>query len=522
MNSVLPRLLAPHRLCQAAALGLAVIAGLFLPMWGDMKLLTFGIIIVGFAGLACLMVLPNRRIWLVCAWAFALPLSLEKVFPVFKSQYPDFRISPLVVSGADIALYLLTAGLLLEAALFRRKVFHWSAAITPFALLVGWVLVEFFCNWPTSEGLLQLVHWTKMLVFLVVLSSAIRTREELLMVLVTVAAAVLMQASILGASYVMKKHMGFSPKAAEAALISVPTSSGEESSITRATGTVGHPNQQAMYHVLFTVPIIALFMVRNWVWRGIMTFVLLASLCAIIVTVSRTSWISCSLAGTIILATAWRHGRINRFGWLALGLGALLGLVVVGSFSPLIIKRVTKADEGASMSRIHLALLALEHLENHPFVGVGPGNYINGKLMTSNGIQWQYNVWLPPGQTRANRFIGNMEVADLEIENKWYHSSLPAHNKFLLVGAELGLVGLALFLWFQWRMLRTVLSALQARDPLLWWVGVALLGVFGSTLVEYNLELFYDDKTMVMPLFVNALMICCSRIANSNTRETAA
>jgi len=253
-----------------------------------------------------------------------------------------------------------------------------------------------------------------------------------------------------------------------------------------------------------------------------MTFVLLASLCAIIVTVSRTSWISCSLAGTIILATAWRHGRINRFGWLALGLGALLGLVVVGSFSPLIIKRVTKADEGASMSRIHLALLALEHLENHPFVGVGPGNYINGKLMTSNGIQWQYNVWLPPGQTRANRFIGNMEVADLEIENKWFHSSLPAHNKFLLVGAELGLVGLALFLWFQWRMLRTVLSALHARDPLLWWVGVALFGVFGSTLVEYNLELFYDDKTMVMPLFVNALMICCSRIANSNTREAAA
>ncbi|HTQ31673.1 MAG TPA: O-antigen ligase family protein [Opitutaceae bacterium] len=517
MNIALPPMLAPHRLCQAVAIGTAVAIGLLVPMWGDVKMLTLGIVILGFVGLACLLVLPNRRIWLVCAWAFALPLSLEKVFPIFKSEYPDFRISPLIVSGTDLALYLLIAGLLLEASVFRRKVFHWSAAITPFALLVGWVWVDYYLNWPTGEGVIQVIHWTKMLIFLVVFSSSIRTREELLTVLVTVAAAVLVQAAILGVSYVLKKHVGFSPKAAEASLISVPTSSAEESVITRATGTVGHPNQQAMYHVLFTVPIVALFMVRNWIWRIIVALVLLASLCAIIVTVSRTSWISCSLAGTIIVATAWRYGRINRAGWLGLGVGALFGLILVGSFSPLIVTRITKADEGASLSRVHLALLALEHIGNHPIMGVGPGNFINGKLTISNGIQWQYNAWLPRGQVRTSHFIGNMEVADLEVDNKSYHSSLPAHNKFLLTGAELGLVGLGLFLWYQWRLLRTVLDNLRARDPLLWWVGVALFGAFGATLTEYNLELFYDDKTVLMPLFINALTICFSRIAATAT-----
>jgi O-antigen ligase len=115
-----------------------------------------------------------------------------------------------------------------------------------------------------------------------------------------------------------------------------------------------------------------------------------------------------------------------------------------------------------------------------------------------------------------------MELGELEIDHRWFHSSLPAHNKYLLIAAELGLVGLGLFLWFQWRLLRAVLRGLQTRDALLWWVGVALIGAFAATLNEFMLELFYDDKTVLMPMFINALMICFSRIATTNTGGSAA
>jgi O-antigen ligase len=502
MNAALPRAFAPYRLCSAAALGTAVAIGVLLPMYGDFKLLTVAIVAVGLVGLGCLLVIPHRRIWLTCAWVFVLPLSLEKIFPIFKSEYPNFRISPLVVSGADVVLYLLTAALLLERALYGRKVFSWSAAITPWALLVAWVCVEFVTVWPTDEGIIQVLHWLKMLLFLLVFSSAIRTREELLAVLATLAAAVLIQSAIVGVTHVLKRPLGFSPKAAEATLISVP--SGEESSITRATGTLGHPNQQGMYHALFTVPLVALFFVRNWIWRILAALVVLASLCAIIVTVSRTSWISCALAGATILLMAWRHGRINRAGWLSLGLATLLGVALVGVFSNLII------------TRLRLALLALEHIAHHPITGVGPGNYINAKLAETEGVEWNFNAWLPLGQLRANRFIGNMEMGGIEIDHHWYLTSLPAHNKYLLVGAELGLVGLALFLCFQWRLLRGILRGMQTKDTLMWWIGAALIGTFVVTLNEYNLELFYDDKTVLMPMFANALMIAFARIAVIN------
>jgi O-antigen ligase len=171
---------------------------------------------------------------------------------------------------------------------------------------------------------------------------------------------------------------------------------------------------------------------------------------------------------------------------------------------------------------VHLALLALEHISHHPIVGVGPGNFINAKLATSEGVEWAYSVWLSPGTASGPHFIGNMELGQLLIDHQWYHSSLPAHNKYLLVAAELGLVGLGLFLWFQWRLLRTVLRGLQTRDPLLWWVGVVLVATFAATLSEFIFELFYDDKTVLMPLFINALMICFSRIATTNTEGSPA
>jgi hypothetical protein len=522
MNAVLPRALAPYRLCSAAALVAAVAIGGLLPMYGDVKLMTVAMVAVGLAGLGCLLVLPNRRLWLVCAWVFVLPLSLEKVYPVFKSEYPNFRISPLVVSGADLALYLLAAALLLERAVYGRKVFYWAAAILPWALLVAWVCVQFGTHWPTEEGLIQVLHWLKMLLFLVVFSSAIRKREELLAVLATLAIAVLIQSALVGVADVLKKPLSFSPKAVDKTLISVPTSGEDEAStITRASGTMGHPNQQGMYHVLFTVPLVGLLMVRNWIWRIFAALVMLASLCAIIVTVSRTSWISSALAVTTIVLMAWRNGRISRAGWLSLGAALLLGATLVGAFSNLIITRLTKADEGASTSRIHLAMLALEHISHHPIIGVGPGNYVNAKLAESEGVQWIFNAWLPQGKPRTARFIGNMEMGEIEIEHSWYHTSLPAHNKYLLVTAELGLIGLALFLWFQWRLLRGVLRGLQTKDPLMWWIGAALIGTFVATLNEYNLELFYDDKTVLMPMFVNALMIAFSRIAVADTGGSA-
>ena len=511
MYPVLPSSLAPHRLLPLAALIAAVGAGLLIPLLGDLKPLSQAILVAGLLGLSILLVLPNRRICLVCAWVFVFPLSLEKVFPVLKASYPNFLIAPIVISGVDVVFSLLLLAMLAEHLVLEKKTFFWSGPATPYALLVAWVCVLFVLKGPSSEGLLQIMHWVKMLIVLITITSAIRTREELLMVLLTVAAAIMIQSTVLGISYVLKRPFGFSPKAADGALLAV---SGGGTTLTRATGTLGHANQQAMYQALFTIPLAALFMVRNWIWRVIVAGILLASFCAILLTFSRTSWIACTIAGAIITFTAWRHRRISRNGWLGLCAGLLLGLMVVMVLSRQILTRLTKADDGASMSRVHLALLSLEHIGRNPLAGVGPGNFINAKLAISDPLHWEQPVWLPRNSVYEPRFLDHLELGQIKIGNVWYFSSLPAHNKYLLVAAELGLIGFGLFMWFQWRLLRGVLRGMhETSDILLWWIGVALLGAFAATLAEFMLELFYDDKTVLMPLFVNMLMICFARIA---------
>lgn len=491
---------------MVAAIGTAVL----IPLLRDLKLQLQVIAILGATGLATLLVLPSRRLLLVCAWVLVHPLSLEKVFPFFPADYPSLLPLPLVISGSDLVLYTLLLVMLGESFFGEGRVFRWSKAATPFALLTGWAALQFFAHGaPTSTGTLLLLHWLKMLLFLLVFSSAIRTRDELLTVLVAVAVAVLVQSLILGVSYVFDRKIGFSTKVTGSPMMGF--SGGDGTVLTRATGTVGHVNQQAMYHTLFTIPLVALAMVRNGIWRAFIVVVLLGSFCAIVLTFSRASWLSCALAAGVILLLAWRHGRITPLGWLGVAGTALCALLIVGAFSGLIFKRLTKGDDGATSSRMRAALVALGHVAHAPLGGVGPGNFANGQLARTSP-DWFYAQWLPRGRDVISLDVGGLELQQVQVHGRWYLAPGLVHNKYLMIAAELGLVGLGLFVWFQWRVFRHTLGALRTADRQLWWCAAALAGVFWASQTEYLLEHFYDDKAMVAPLFAIALTINLDRI----------
>jgi putative inorganic carbon (HCO3(-)) transporter len=502
--------MAPHKICWMAAILAAAGAGIFIPMASDLKLQMQIILVLGFAGLAVLPVIPNRRLALVCAWVLALPLSLEKVFQIFPPSYRGFMGSTLVLSGADLAFYVLAISLLLEVSVTRQKVFFWSEPAKVYALLIVWICAMFLFMSPTATGTMQLIHWLKMFAYLVVFSSAIRTREELLTVLVAAAIAVMIQSIVVGTTDVLGHKVGFSAKVSGEAMMSF-TGGDDGETITRATGTVGHVNQQAMFHVLFTIPLFGFFMVRNWIWRVFIAVVLAGSFCAIILTFSRASWISCSLAALIIFFVAWKSGRITRQGWMAICLGLLVATACIGSFSGKIFERITKGDNGASSSRVRMAMLAIDHAMTHLVTGVGPGNFINARL-AEYPVEWARNVWLPREKDYQPRDLAGLELYEVELQGQWYYMPGVVHNKFLLMAAELGLVGLGLFLWFQWRIFRQALAILRTKDPVLWWIGLALIGTFWATQSEFMFELFYDDKTVLMPLFVDVLIITLARI----------
>lgn len=509
----------PRRLAWAG-IALAVVgAGLLIPLAGDLKMQMRAVLTAGLAGLLAFSVLPNRRIALACAWVLAHPLSLEKVFPVFPPAYQGLMGTSVVVSGSDLVLYALATLLLLEAATSSHQVFFWPPAATPWAILTAWVCIIFFVTHPSATGVIQLIHWIKMLLYLVTLSSAIRTREELFTVLIAGAVAVLLQSAAVAWAYHTNRKVGFSSKVTSEAMMTFTAGEGE--SLTRATGTVGHVNQQAMFHTFFTIPLVGLLVVRNWIWRSFIALAMTASFCAILLTFSRASWLSCALASVIILSVAWKFGRISRAGWLAIFVGCLVGMVGLGGFSGKIMKRLTKGDDGATSSRLRMAELALEHISSNLAWGVGPGNFINAKLASSDPMNRLRNVWLPRGKSYLPRYLAGLELYEVEIRGQWYYMLGVVHNKVLLVTAELGLVGLSLFAWFQWRVFQAARSLLAARDRVLWWTGAGVFAAFFTTLTEFMLELFYDDKTVLLCLYVAVIAVAGSRILANETREVA-
>ena len=501
------------------ALVLALSLGGLLVLMGDLSVKAMAISIAGLIGLGVFLVLPNKRIMLVCGWVLVLPLSLEKIFFIFSPWREKFLTPPLVVSGADIVFLLLIGYLVFENVVRRRKTFFWPKVATPFVLLACWALLLFIFMDKPAPAKMQVIHWAKMVAFVLVMPSCIRSRGEIMMVLVSVLVALSLQVAVIGATDVTKKRIGFSSNVGGGAPMQF--SAGEGYEYVRLSGTVGHVNQQAMFHTFFTLPLIGLFGVRNQLVRVGAFFVVAASMAGLVLTFSRTGWIACAIAGLLILAVALRNGRIGKEIWLVLGGGAVLGAVLLAFFGHAIVDRIFKGDEGASSSRLRMASLALENTATNPLCGVGPGNFIEAKLVRTE-YAWVLPNWVELGKSYTPSLVGGLDLYEVEVDGKWYFFPGTVHNKFLLTLSELGLVGLVIFLWFEWRLFRCALRCLQARDSFLWWTALGMLAMFCALQIFFMLELFYDDKTVLMYLFPLTLLIALDRIVSRETEARLA
>ena len=114
-----------------------------------------------------------------------------------------------------------------------------------------------------------------------------------------------------------------------------------------------------------------------------------------------------------------------------------------------------------------------------------------------------------------------MEAATSVVGDRLYLIPLQVHNKYMLVTVELGFIGLVLFVWYQAQILRAAWGCLATDNPILLFSGIGLFGAFFATQVYFMFELVYDDKSMLILLFDNALLLALSRIVQQERRAAA-
>ena len=149
----------------------------------------------------------------------------------------------------------------------------------------------------------------------------------------------------------------------------------------RATGTFGQVNEQAIFHTVMTIPLLALLGVRNAFVRSAAGIAVVGcSALAIVLTFSRGAWLAFPVGLAVCGSVALRRGMI---GPAARRAGAILGLT--SGFALLLLaqpiyQRLAFGDNGATNARIRLAVLAMDLFKEYPILGVGPGEFDEAAL----------------------------------------------------------------------------------------------------------------------------------------------
>ncbi len=193
-----------------------------------------------------------------------------------------------------------------------------------------------------------------------------------------------------------------------------------QGSLSRATGTIGHPNILAYLYEIAMPICFALYLVeekfhvRLWYF-----FSLVMGLVGIITTLSRAGWLTLPLSLCFVLLMVYRRNIFSRKAFIKIFIGSIAGFVFLIVFYPTIEKRYFHESYHSAESRLPMNVAALSVIKQFPITGVGLNNFSN--------VYKQYDT------TGGSRLVGS--------------SGQVVHNLYLLIWGDTGIIGLATFLW---------------------------------------------------------------------------
>jgi putative inorganic carbon (HCO3(-)) transporter len=243
--------------------------------------------------------------------------------------------------------------------------------------------------------------------------------------------------------------------------------------VQRTVGTLSGPNAYGMYlGAIIPIAFAMLFIQMKSINKLFYMVALAAGIVGLVLSLCRSQWIILPFVIMLVFMLSQRRMTSKRMPWLAAIVFVIVAVAIVASFSNLVSARLSSNFE-AAISRVPLVRAATWAIRAHPIIGMGINTYSLSISKYDPTSDHTVGIGHPPDAART------MNV---------FH---PVHNIFLLYAAEIGLIGLASFLWLITRTYKALFYTIRNGDELSKAVGIGIFGgftaIFFHSMVDWAL-----------------------------------
>jgi len=232
--------------------------------------------------------------------------------------------------------------------------------------------------------------------------------------------------------------------------------------LSRISGTWASYNDFAWYLTfILPVPLSLLFSRIRGIYKSMCGLTLIVGIGALICTLSRAGWSSFVTAILIVVLlnfskTKGKRG-LNNFtaSIVAISLIASVIVTVNPQFLNIVNRRVLSDDYGAAMSRIPQMQIASNIIRANPLLGVGINNY--------------------------TEVMHDYDTTEIKLTSI---TPYQVHNIFLQIAAEMGIAGLAIFLWLIFVVYKQGLSYIKISEGTMAAVVIGLIAGITAFLIH--------------------------------------
>lgn len=218
----------------------------------------------------------------------------------------------------------------------------------------------------------------------------------------------------------------------------------------------------------------------NWMVAAVFGYGMLG----LLLSLTRSCWIGFIFGSILLAATAIRRGAMRP---AMLGRMAAFGvLALIVAWGP-VHDRMGSNHSAAADERFLLNYINLEMIKAQPLVGIG----INQCFVS----RWKY-------------------IPSFYTGDEWIYM---AHNQYLLVAAETGLIGLFTFLWVLWVSVKAAWRAARSDDLLIREVGTVLLISLLALLWGMQLDFYAGMQVYTFLWFIMGFAAGVGRLADEHT-----